>query len=205
MHSLAQDRINQLNSRGERHGLWEKRYENGNLRYTGNFQNGQEVGEFKYYTENNPKYPSIVMRFDNRDIVTVSFYSDAGVLESTGTMQERRRIGKWVYYGKDGTTVISVEHYKNGELNGDVITYYPSGQPTEMYPYKEGKIHGVVKRYTDEGILLDEVRYEKGKRNGLAKYFNTKGELLYSGFYENDLKVGNWEYTEIGNRDHNSN
>lgn len=205
MSLFGQEKINQFNANGERHGVWKKNYDNGNVRYTGTFNNGKEVGEFKYYNENNSKHPSITKKFNSIGISTVQFFSDKGVPESIGKMKDRRRIGKWVYYAKDGKTIISEENYKDGELEGQVITYYPNGQPTEVFNYKKGKIHGLVKRYSDEGIVLDEVMYEDGKRNGLAKYYNTKGELLYSGLYENDLKVGDWEYTKAGNRDKISN
>lgn len=33
---------------------------------------------------------------------------------------------------------------------------------------------------------------------GPAKYYNVAGELVRKGLYENDEKVGNWEYFEIG-------
>ena len=202
---IAQEKINQFNSNGERHGTWKKTFENGNIRYAGTFQNGKEVGEFKYYSENNSKYPIIVRKFQPNGISEIYFYSENGVPESKGLMKGKLRIAKWIYFAKDGKTLLSEENYSEGKLEGDVITYYPNRKPTEVYPYKHGQIHGIMKRYSNEGIVLDEVVYENGKRNGLAKYYNTKGQLLYSGMYKNDLKVGNWEYTEIGNRDKTSN
>jgi antitoxin component YwqK of YwqJK toxin-antitoxin module len=202
---MAQEKFNQFNSKGKRHGIWKKNFDNGNLRYTGTFNNGKEVGEFKYYSSTNSEHPIIVKKFDAKGIAKVFFYSEKGILESEGVMKGKHRIGKWIFFAKDGKTLISEENYKEGELEGQVITYYPNGQPTEVFNYKNGKIHGLVRRYSDEGIVLDEVMYEHGKRNGLAKYYNTKGELLYSGHYENDLKVGNWVYTKEGNRDKISN
>ena len=198
---FAQEKINQFNSKGERHGVWKKKYDNGTLRYTGTFSNGKEVGEFKFYSENNSKYPTIVKQFNSDGFSKVYFFSENGVPESEGFMKGKQRVGKWKYFAKDGKTLISEENYTEGELDGQVITYYPDGKPTEVFPYKNGKIHGMMKRYSNEGIVLDEVMYKDGKRNGLAKYYNTNGQLLYSGMYENDLKVGSWVYTEIGNRD----
>lgn len=202
---IAQEKINQFNSSGERHGVWKKNYENGKLRYTGTFHNGKEVGEFKFYSENNSKYPTIVRRFQSDGNSEVFFFTENGVPESTGFMQGKLRVGKWKYFAKDGKTLISEENYKDGELDGEVITYYPDGKPTEIFPYENGKIHGLMKRYSNEGVVLDEVTYKNGRRNGLAKYYNTNGQLLYSGMYENDLKVGSWVYTEIGNRDKTTN
>lgn len=196
----AQENINQFDSNGARHGVWKKTYENGQIRYSGTFNHGKEVGEFKYYDENNPKFPIIVKKF-NGSVAEVHFFAETGVLESIGKMKNRSRIGKWRYFGRDGKTLISEENYVDGELEGKVVTYYSNGKPTEVFNYKKGKIHGLVQRFSNEGILLDAVNYEDGKRNGIAKYYNTKGELIYSGMYKNDLKVGNWEYTKDGKRD----
>lgn len=201
MSLLAQEEINQFNSKGERHGVWKKYYDNGNIRYTGTFQNGKEVGEFRFYSENNSKFPTIVRQFDSDGLSKVFFYSENGVPESKGSMNGKLRVGKWIYFDKNGKTVLSEENYKDGVLDGELITFYPDGKPTEVYPYKNGKIDGMMRRFSNEGIVLDEVMYKDGLRNGPAKYYNTNGQLLYSGMYQNDIKVGNWVYTENGNRD----
>lgn len=197
----AQEQMNQFDSNGQRHGLWQKTYEDGQLRYSGTFKNGKEVGVFNYYSPKSPKYPTIVKNFKSDGTAQVFFYSEKGIPESEGAMSGKERIGKWVYYAKDGKTILSIENYVKGVLEGEVKTFYANGKPTEILNYRNGKIHGLVQRYSDEGVLLDEVNYENGKRNGAAKYYNTKGELIYSGMYKNDLKVGTWEYTKAGNRD----
>ena len=50
---LAQ--VNQVDSKGRKQGNWEKKYENGNLRFTGQFKNDVPVGTFVYYYENQIK------------------------------------------------------------------------------------------------------------------------------------------------------
>ena len=44
----AQD-INQLNTNGKKQGIWKKNYDNGNLRYSGQFNNDIPIGIFYYY------------------------------------------------------------------------------------------------------------------------------------------------------------
>ena len=43
--------INKLDDNGEKTGLWAKKYQNGNLRYKGQFKDGSPQGLFFYYYE----------------------------------------------------------------------------------------------------------------------------------------------------------
>ena len=45
----AQEKINQLDQNGKRTGIWKKFYPNQRIRYEGQFENGKEIGIFKFY------------------------------------------------------------------------------------------------------------------------------------------------------------
>ena len=45
-------KLNQTNFQGQRHGLWESYYPNGQLRYKGNYQNGKLYGLCEIYYDN---------------------------------------------------------------------------------------------------------------------------------------------------------
>lgn len=193
----AQEKINEFNQKGERIGTWKKYYDNGKIRYQGQFENGKEVGVFRYYSMVSSEFPIIIKTFSNEtNTAKVEFYSVEGALESSGEMNGEKRTGKWLFYLSDGTTVVSVEHYSNGILNGEAKTYYRNGKITESLNYKNGNLEGNVKRFSDEGVLLDDLNYVNGKLHGVAKYYNTFGKLRAIGNYENDLKVGDWQYFE---------
>ena len=196
---FGQKKINQLDSNGERTGVWKKYYNNGRLRYQGQFDAGKEKGVFKFYSALNSDHPILVKAFEpNSNKAQVKFYTEKGILKSAGEMQGKLRTGKWVYYHKEGKKVLSIEHYINAELNGNSQTYYKSGKITEDLNYKNGKLHGNLKRYADSGVLLDDLNYVRGKLEGAAKYYNVQGKLVYWGDYENDEKIGKWEYFEKG-------
>lgn len=195
--AIAQEKINQFDKQGRRIGVWKKYYDNKNIRYEGQFEEGKEVGVFNYYGELNPKHPILVKTFSEAsDIAKVTYFYDDGKLQSEGSMNSTNRIGKWLYYNTDGKTIISEENYKNGLLNGTSITYFAPERITEVLTYKNGELHGNVLRYSSEGILLDDLQYEKGRLHGLAKYYNVAGKLIREGYYENDEKIGNWKYFE---------
>jgi antitoxin component YwqK of YwqJK toxin-antitoxin module len=198
----GQGKINQFDLNGKRTGVWKKYYTNKNIRYQGKFKAGKEIGIFKYYSAISSKHPIVIKTFNaNNTIATVKFYSVEGVLESTGEMQGKNRIGKWLYFQPDGKTLMIEENYENGVLNGEFKSYYKTGQITEILNYKNGELHGNTKRYADNGALLDDLNYKEGKLQGLAKYYNIEGQLIYTGNYENDEKVGEWEYFENGKKE----
>jgi antitoxin component YwqK of YwqJK toxin-antitoxin module len=196
---IAQEKINQLDNNGKRTGAWEKYYNNKRIRYTGQFEAGKEIGVFKFYSALNSDHPIAIKTFDkSSSIAEVKFYTEVGILESSGHMDDKKRVGKWLYYHEDGETIMSEENYVDGKLNGEAKTFYKSGEITEILYYSKGKLHGNAKRYDIKGALVSDLTYENGKLHGLAKYFNIDGELMYTGNYENDVKTGKWEYYENG-------
>lgn len=193
----AQEHINKFDLNGNRHGVWKKYYSNNNIRYKGEFKSGKEIGIFKYYDISDSTHPTIIKTFKpNSTIAAVKFYTPKGILESTGEMIGKNRIGTWLYYYTDAKTLMIEENYKNGVLDGEYKSYYKTGKITEILNYKEGKLHGSAKRFADNGVLLDDLNYLNGKLEGPAKYYNLYGKLIYAGNYKNDQKIGEWEYYE---------
>jgi len=198
---LSQEKINNYDENGKRTGVWVKYYPNNNIRYQGQFEAGKEVGVFKFYSMVNSKHPIIIKTFStDTDIAKVVFYTEDGVMKSQGEMKKELRVGKWLYYQKNGKTIISEENYSNGLLDGIAKTYYITGKTTEILFYKNGKLHGDIQRFSDQGVLLDDLKYVDGKLEGLAHYYNTFGKLNATGRYKNGEKIGDWEYFENGEK-----
>lgn len=196
---FAQEGINQFDANGKRHGLWKKLYRNKNVRYTGKFEHGKEVGSFKYYRVTGEKQPIVIKDFTaNNTIVAVRFYSKEGVFESHGEMEDKSRIGKWTYFFKDGKTILSTENYKNGLLDGELKIYYKSGKTAEVSHYKKGKLHGNITRYNEEGKPHENLTYKNGVMHGPAILYDKKGEVFAKGNYENGIKSGIWEFNMDG-------
>jgi hypothetical protein len=53
----GQDSLNLLDTNGKFHGKYRKLYDNGNLRYEGQFEHGKEIGIFKFYAITGEKNP----------------------------------------------------------------------------------------------------------------------------------------------------
>lgn len=196
----AQNSINQLDANGNRHGVWEKYYNNKRVRYIGTFEHGKEIGTFKYYSAKASDFPIIIKNYTGENALTeISFFKITGILESKGFMNEKSREGKWLFYHSDGKSVMSEENYKNNQLNGVYKTYYLTGKPTEISTYKDGLQEGSYKKYSIKGFLYQDFNYVKGKLNGVATYYSRKtGELKKEGLFKDDQPVGTWKYYSNG-------
>ena len=192
--TMNAQKINQFDENNKRTGVWKKYYPNKNLRYVGTFQNGKEVGVFKFYHINSSKQPVTVKTFyKNSDSLLVQFYKINGTLETEGVLKGRKRVGKWKYFFPNGK-LMSEENYKNGKRHGKQLIYYPNGKITEKAFFKEGLKDGIISEYSSKGILIEELTYKNGNLNGLAKYFELNGNLKETGVYQNGKRAGKWEY-----------
>lgn len=197
----AQTDINKFDGNGKRHGVWKKYYKlNNNLRYSGQFNHGKEVGTFKYYDINNDVKPIAIRVFNTNDnTCEVSFFTTKGVLVSKGSMLGKKRFGKWLFYQNDGRTILSEEFYKDGLLEGEVKVYYSNSKITEIAHYHLGKLEGNYKRFAVRGFLYQDLTYKNGELNGIAIYYERKNGLIVSkGLYIDNKRVGTWEHYENG-------
>lgn len=192
---FAQDSINLLDINGKFDGKYRKFHSNGNLRYTGQFEHGKEIGIFKFYAITGEKNPIIIKEyFAKNDSILVRFYTLSGKLESEGKMIEKNREGIWKYYFPDGITLMSIEKYANNLLHGEVNIFYKNGTLTEISQYKNGKLQGNRKRYGEDGKIVEDLNYINGILEGSAIIYDEKGEIYARGSYEKGLRVGEWEF-----------
>ncbi|WP_010180335.1 toxin-antitoxin system YwqK family antitoxin [Aquimarina agarilytica] len=192
--------INQYHSDGTRHGLWEKKYEGTEqLRYTGNFDHGVEIGDFKFYSKGFPKQPSAIKSFsDNGRKALVKYYAQNGKLISKGMLVNKKREGKWEYYHNTNAKLMMVENYVADLLEGERLSYYDNGRVSEKVTFIDGKKEGKEVVYTLKGVLYKVFTYKNGLLEGENKYYNGKGELVIEGVYKDNKKTGVWSYYENG-------
>ena len=187
-------KINLFDSNNKRTGTWKKYYPNKRIRYTGQFKDVKEFGVLKFYDITTSRKPIIIKTFyKNSDSLFVQFYRLNGNLKTEGVLNERKRVGIWKYFYKNGA-VVSQENYKNGLRDGEQFVFYSNGKITERSLFKNGLLDGISSKYSSKGILIEEVAYKKGKPNGLAKYFELNGNLKETGIYIDGKRVGKWEY-----------
>lgn len=200
--SFSQNIVNQFNKDGERHGYWSKDFDGTKeKRYEGNFDNGKEIGLFKYFKLDNKKSVlSATKLFNTEDNkAEVKFFTSKGKLVSEGLMDGTLFIGKWIYYHKNNDGILKTEHYNNmGESHGESVTFFENNVIAEKLQYQNGKLHGLCEWYTKNGNLFKSSEFKNDELDGLTKTYNDKGELVIQGNYKSDLRTGVWKYFENG-------
>lgn len=196
----AQDDLNSYDNEGKRHGSWKVNFaeDPGQTRYEGQFENGKEVGLFKFYQLGYNKPAATKLFSADSDIAEVTYYSQKGKVISEGKMRDTVRIGEWNYYHKNSDELMMVEKYEDGVLNGEKLTYYENGKLAERSFYKNGDPHGEKILYSEKGVILEHLTYENGELHGPAKFYNGKGDLLTEGNFKRDMHDGTWKYYENG-------
>ncbi len=194
--------FNKYDADGKRDGKWKKNFEGTQVvRYEGTFQNGKEIGVFKFYKNVKGKAVlSATREFNpNKNTAKVTFLASNGNIISEGMMRDKIYIGDWKYYHSNGKQIMTLEHYnEEGLLEGTKYIYYLSGQIAEQALYKNGKLHGKTTGYAENGAIIKEHQYKMGELHGEAKFYDEAGALVVEGVYRNDQKHGIWKYYENG-------
>ncbi|RNC86831.1 MAG: toxin-antitoxin system YwqK family antitoxin [Winogradskyella sp.] len=198
----AQVSVNKFDESGERHGIWQKNYPNTNqLRYKGQFEHGKEIDTFKFYKlkQKRSVLSAIKVFNPNNNKAEVSFLASNGSVISKGIMDGKKFIGKWLFYHKNSTTIMTEETYNaTGQLEGTRKVYFTSGTIAETSEYQNGKRDGVTKTYSESAKLLQESNYKEDKLNGESLYYDASGNMEAKGNYNANLKTGIWEYYKNG-------
>ncbi|WP_396600765.1 toxin-antitoxin system YwqK family antitoxin [Algibacter sp. R77976] len=194
--------VNQFDANGKRHGIWKKHFEDTNIiRYEGQFAHGKEIGLFKFYKNYKKKAILSATKLfnENNNRAAVKFLASNGKVISEGEMYGKTYIGTWKYYQKNSDQLLTVEHYNDkGELIGERLVYYPSGQLAEKKNYSNGKLHGESFWLSEKNVVLKSYIYENDELHGKAQFYNPKGELLSEGQYKRGKKDGVWKFYEDG-------
>ncbi|HEX8562242.1 MAG TPA: toxin-antitoxin system YwqK family antitoxin [Flavobacterium sp.] len=198
--SFAQAPVNQLDDKGNKHGLWKGTYtESGRPRYEGTFEHGKETGTFKYFDDTKAGTVIATREFNLTDHSAYTiFYNQKGKKVSEGRVLNKKYEGEWKYYHENSDVVMTREFYKDGKLDGVRSVYFPDGKIAEETHYKNGLKHGPYKNYTTTGVALEEVTYVNGEIDGVGIYRDPNGAIASKGPYVNGLKKGVWEFYENG-------
>jgi antitoxin component YwqK of YwqJK toxin-antitoxin module len=198
----AQDKLNQFDEKGLRHGLWKGYHEESKRpRYEGTFEHGKEIGTFKYFDDTKAGTVIATRDFSKEDgsCYTI-FYDQKNNKVSEGLVKNKLFEGEWKYYHKESKDIMTLEFYKNGKLNGVRKVFYKNNIIAEEVTYVDGKKNGVAKTYGENKKIINELVYGNDELNGKATYYNANGDgsKLYDGEYKNNTKVGVWKFYENG-------
>jgi antitoxin component YwqK of YwqJK toxin-antitoxin module len=191
---FAQD-INKLDENGKKNGLWKGFYEESKRpRYEGAFEHGKEIGTFKFYDDTKAGTVIATREFNAKDNSCYTiFYNQNKNKVSEGKVFNKQFEGEWKYYHEDLSSIMTLELYVNGKLNGIRKVLYKSGEIAEETTYKDGIKNGAYKSYAENGVVLEESIYKNNEYDGQAIYRNVDNQIAAQGLFKNGKKVGMWK------------
>jgi antitoxin component YwqK of YwqJK toxin-antitoxin module len=95
--------------------------------------------------------------------------------------------------------LVSTVEVAKGEMNGEMIFYFPSSEVMEKGLYVYGEKHGTWIRYNENKVITAIANYKNGKKDGEWKMFSEEGKLKMVMRYDSGDKTGIWTmYDETG-------
>jgi len=198
---FAQSEVNKLDDKGNKNGYWKGYFtETKNVKYEGTFDHGKEVGVFTYYDNTKTKTVVATREFSPKDNSAYTiFYDPLKNKVSEGKVVNKVYEGEWKYYHKASKTVMTIENYSKGKLEGLRSVFYASGKLAEETIYKNNLKNGPYKRYTETGILIEESSYKNNQYDGLATFRDPDdGNIVSKGKFTDGKKTGIWQFFEKG-------
>lgn len=190
----AQENINILDANGQRQGEWIGLYENGNIRYHGQFLNDKPVNELKRYFEKGGLMAIMQYSIDN-DTVSVTLYHPNGFISAKGVYFNQKKIGTWDFFSDYAVnTLLGKENYLHDKREGESTKYHWNGNLAEKTFYLNDNRTGEWIQYYTDGTLALRGNYIDGKLNGLFEAYNTDRTKMLSGNYNNDIRDGEWQF-----------
>lgn len=190
---FAQPSLNQVDSRGQKQGLWQKNYSNGNLMYRGAFKDNKPVGEWKRYHEEGG-LKAILQYSETSDSVKARLYETASHPVAEGTYLREKKEGIWLYYS--GENKIAEESFVQGLKNGICRKYYPTGELLEESLWKENRKEGKYQAFYPTGKPFLQCMYSADQRNGRCFSYFPSGMPEVESQYKDDQPEGTWKYLD---------
>ena len=75
--------------------------------------------------------------------------------------------------------------YKNGEISGEMNTYFENGGIFYKRDYNDGE--GIMTSYYSNGNINSEGRYRQRKKEGIWKFYDKSGNLVVTEEYKNGI------------------
>lgn len=183
------------NGKAKEHG--EEHYENGGIKYVGDYVDGLYEGEgILYYEDGSVCYSGSFAAGvyegagkytdENGDVYAGTF--TGGVITGSGTLTKS---GKLYYSG----------YFADGVISGDGKIYYADGGVKLAGTFADGVVNGSAMEYYEDGTLKYSGMFSAGLYSGEGVLYFESGKKQYSGAFELGVYSGEGTlYSEDGSK-----
>jgi len=191
--SIAQEQPkNKTDQNGLKQGYWEKFYPNGQMQYSGTFEDNKPVGTFKRFNRDGMLVVEMIHEATT-DEVFAKFYYPGKVLQAEGYYSGKKKDSIWVYYTEEGNKINEVPFF-NDQKNGLEKKFYPNGALSEETKWKNGQKDGLTIRYYNDGKVMMRMMYNNNKLDGEYNVYGPEENILIQGQYVDNIREGKWIY-----------
>jgi antitoxin component YwqK of YwqJK toxin-antitoxin module len=174
----------QRNSKGQREGLWEWFYENGNILLRTPFKEGKEDGIEEWFWKElrnrcrtpfkGGKVDGIETFYDEQgNIVKTTLWKDGELIEET-----KPELTPHIEYYDNGNVWVKGQKNSKGEREGLWEIFYEDGNIFSRAPYKDGKIDGIDEWFYTNGNIHFRTPFKDGNMDGIQEEFNEQGNIV---------------------------
>ena len=186
-----------LNDNGNRDGLYETYYYNGQVETRGFYKDGKEDGVFEWYHSDGQLYRKQPYKNGKMDGLYEEYFGD-GKLGKKYTCKDGKMDGPYEEYFENGNLKKKCA-YKDDKLDGSYEEYYENGKLKKKCTYKNGKKDGPYEDYHENGQLDTKCAYKDGEYDGLYEEYTSDGQLLLKIAYKHGKENGPYEkYSQAG-------
>jgi len=158
------------------HGPYVEYWSNGQIFKEGQFRDGVQDGQWKYWHENGKIHRTVTYN-DGKLEGTFDVFRDDGTKEMTRSYHGGLKDGEWLNYDSTGEKILSRREYRFDLPHGTWNRYFASGQPVLEEHYKEGLLDGARKVWFENGQLREELSFRDGKRHGKYTRWDEDGTV----------------------------
>jgi antitoxin component YwqK of YwqJK toxin-antitoxin module len=156
-------------------------YESGMAKSRENYQ-GNLLSSGTYYGEGN----QVEAQVENYNGTRIK-RDDYGQLQSQDNIENGQQVQKTTFHANG--TPKDVVPYVNGQVEGQVRSFHPAGEPKTVEEWQGGMQHGVKTEYVN-GEKVAEYAYEGGQKNGLERRFRDGNTVVQEITWVNGMKQG---------------
>ena len=175
-------------------GLHYRTYDNGNIYYSGIFENGKPApnSEFFYYFYDAEGRVMTKHTFgdDISQVANESFFK-TGKIQAKGDYIHQKKEGTWTFYDPQGI-VTSIDEFHLDSLHGTSKTFYPSGRQFQQLEYDNGAPHGEWIEWFEDGKIKVRGGYKDGTYHGSYEQNHASGVKMLTGEYVDGIKDEIW-------------
>ncbi|WP_375583605.1 toxin-antitoxin system YwqK family antitoxin [Cyclobacterium xiamenense] len=126
-------------------------------------------------------------------------YDPFGNLTQVGQFLDGEKTGLFVELHPQSGDTLKITPYLADQVQGEVVSFYPSGQIAQRAFFQNGLLQGVLESFFPSGEIKGRVDFREGKPHGIQETFYSNGQVQERTTFDQGVPEGLYQkYSEDG-------